>query len=364
MLICDKCANQIASDARFCPNCGDPVTEADLPAQVELSGGSVNIQVSFGYSSSPNYDTAVDLISGNPAYEIEGEGRKTRHSVLIGGVDVQLAIRLWDIVGGWKSSTMHINGEAASKSDLVYKGLGCYRSRQQSIQHDEYCYGEHVYEQNIWGCKRMGISIERLTSRWQQEYGRFGKDKKWHFDKAAIEADLRRKLHEHRFCPILRPDHVLGVLEALPGTVDPRTDTRWEYATERNWDGHKTVEKPVGVRLRRQGASEFAQHDLAVLEEEVAQREAEREAEIVASGDPYTITIGIDTGEREVRRIAPVKQPKAQQPGALPPVQNVNRTPRAQLAHQVSESTDSGVHSLFIALAVLVFLVMMVLLLS
>jgi hypothetical protein len=31
-IVCDKCKATIASSARFCPNCGDPVTDADRPA--------------------------------------------------------------------------------------------------------------------------------------------------------------------------------------------------------------------------------------------------------------------------------------------------------------------------------------------
>lgn len=41
-LVCDKCSSEIARSARFCANCGDPVTDADRPASAgDLSKESV-----------------------------------------------------------------------------------------------------------------------------------------------------------------------------------------------------------------------------------------------------------------------------------------------------------------------------------
>jgi hypothetical protein len=37
-LVCDKCSGAITADSRFCPHCGDPVTDADRPASIVPAG--------------------------------------------------------------------------------------------------------------------------------------------------------------------------------------------------------------------------------------------------------------------------------------------------------------------------------------
>ena len=56
MLTCDKCAGQINEDSGLCPHCGDPVTEADHPSAETVEKATAIVELSFGKSSSQNYD--------------------------------------------------------------------------------------------------------------------------------------------------------------------------------------------------------------------------------------------------------------------------------------------------------------------
>lgn len=247
-LICNKCETRIPQSANFCPSCGDPVTEADIATKAEKDDHVPIITISFGYSSSVNYETAVEIAKNVPSFTTDGEGKNASHELKLETYDVELAIKIWEIVGGWKSSNMDIDGEQVSKKDLVYGGLGCFQNQQDSPRPDQYCYGLREYEFNIWGCQRLGMPLLGWAS-WL-EHGEFDEKGIWHFDKKKIRRELEIKINENKYCPLLNPKEVFETLDRIPDTIDPKTDPNWEYVTQREYGEDFASYKEVAERIR------------------------------------------------------------------------------------------------------------------
>lgn len=255
MYICDKCGTKINQDAKFCPQCGDPVTEADKATTIKHKATIPQAVIVFGKSTSVNYQKAVSICKNLPSYEVTGEGKHTVHKVSIELTDIELIVNLFDLVGSWKTSQMLIDGEPATKKDLSYYGLGCYRNRQQSFHPEKYCYDLDGYRANIWGCHYLNMPVEEFSSGWS-EMGRFNADGEWIFDKQRIKTALMQAIKSAQPCPALDPERVMTMLSNLPSTVNPRTDPLWSY--KRNYqydeDGNEIVS---GVILNLDRAKEF-----------------------------------------------------------------------------------------------------------
>ena len=90
MLTCDKCAGQINEDSSLCPHCGDPVTEADHPSAEHVGKSVAIVELSFGKSSSQNYDQAVEICRNTPSYTESGESKQLRHTVRLPITEIEL----------------------------------------------------------------------------------------------------------------------------------------------------------------------------------------------------------------------------------------------------------------------------------
>lgn len=259
MLVCDKCKATIPSAAKFCAQCGDPVTEADVVVtQVATVEG--NAVISFGESSSVNYARAMDICKNIPTFETDQSGKKKQHKVTLSLTEVELITNVFDLVGSWKSSSMMINGRPASKKDLVYHGLGCYKSRQRAYQPQQYCFGEHEYEANIWGCKKLNMPMSQWGGGWL-DYGAFNKKGAWVFDKEKIRHHLNLAIADIDLCPVLDKEHIFKTLEALPAEINPETDPRWEYRTEYRQVGNDYKSVAVGIKPVRDTSNLFVLGD-------------------------------------------------------------------------------------------------------
>lgn len=248
MYICDKCKAQIMDGARFCPQCGDPVTEADKVVELELMDAIPSVELSFGYSSSPNYIKAIEIVKKLPVYESSGEGKGATHKINLPITEIELLINLFELVGSWKTSQMLINGQRATKANLVYHGAGCFRNRQKAYKRDQYCYGESSYEFNIWGCKKINLPIYEWGGGWLQ-YGAMDKKGAWHFDKKRIRHELELGIHENSLCPVLNKQRILKVLDMIPDAIDPKKDRNWEYVTDQKWDDNGNMtEIATGIK--------------------------------------------------------------------------------------------------------------------
>lgn len=247
MLVCGKCSAGINEGSKFCPQCGDPVTEEDRVTMPVTEGQVANVEISFGYSSSPNFNKAIEICQNLPSYTATGEGKHAQYKVSLPITEVELVITVFELVGSWKSSQMLINGHAATKKDLTYYGVGCYRNRQKAYKPDQYCFGEREYDANIWGCKRLGMPINEWGGGWL-DYGKFDRSGVWHFDKNRIKHELELLLKENELCPVLDRKRVLETLDNLPDSINPKKDTNWQYRTSYEEVNGEYKEVAVGVK--------------------------------------------------------------------------------------------------------------------
>lgn len=293
MLVCDKCSAGITEGSRFCPQCGDPVTEADKVSSPAHSSQIASVEISFGESSSSNFTKAVEICKNIPTYEVVGEDKNIQHKVRLPITEVELLITLYDLVGSWKSSQMLINGHTATKKNLTYHGVGCYMSRQKAFKREQYCFGEKDYEVNIWGCKKLNMPIYEWGGGWL-EFGNFDKSGVWFFDKKKIRHSLELAIKENELCPVLNKQRVIETLERLPDSINPKIDKNWEYITSyEEVDGdYKEVAtgiKPVIKKLNRYVMGEYSP------EWETAEANSERK------NDKNVIKIELDTGSANAR---------------------------------------------------------------
>ncbi len=248
MYICDKCGAHIDSGAKFCGQCGDPVTEADIPKKALSSNAIPLAVITFGYSSSANYPKAQKLCEHIPTYQVIGEGKQAEHQVTLEVTEIALIKKLYDLVGSWKSSQMLIGGKQCTKKDLTYYGLGCYQNRQQSSNPDNYCNEVTHWNDNIWGCLRMPtIDVEQLS--WNLSvYGNLNKKGQWVLDQKRLQQDLMSSIKENELCPRLDREHIMSVFQKLPDYIDPKTDKRWQYETRQRYSENGYFDEIVGIK--------------------------------------------------------------------------------------------------------------------
>lgn len=247
MLICDKCGAGINEGSKFCPQCGDSVTEADRVTIPMPESHVANVGITFGQSSSPNFTKAVEICKNIPSYSVSGEGKRVQHRISLPITEVDLIINLFELVGSWTSSQMLINGHAATKKDLTYYGVGCYRNRQKAYKPEQFCFGEKEYEANIWGCKKLNMPVNEWGGGWLY-YGQFDEAGIWHFDKDRIKHELELALKENELCPVLNRARILETLDKLPHTINPKTDKNWQYRTSYKEINGDYKEVAVGIK--------------------------------------------------------------------------------------------------------------------
>lgn len=247
MLECDKCKGIFSDEFKFCPHCGDPVTENDRPVSDVSSSNVSEAVLTFGYSKSASYQKAVDIVKKIPSYTETGEEKDITHSVKLPVTEIELLLNLYDIVGNWKSARLLINNIQRSKSDLVYYGLGCYQSRLKAYDQISYCFGDNQHEYNIWGCKRLAMPLSEWGGGWLS-MGIMDQNGIWHFDKDRLKHEIILKLHENELCPVLDRQRILDTLDKLPGSIDPRTNNKWEYITNYEMINGEYREVAVGIK--------------------------------------------------------------------------------------------------------------------
>lgn len=190
-----------------------------------------NISISFGKSTSTNYNKALFLAKNAPKYDEIGEGRQLTHQAIYTSYesDFNNFVALYEIVKGWKSTFFFLNGKYIDKKDISLL-VRCYGDKCRS-RNKNFCFGASEYTENPFGCHRL--MVHTYNNPWWS-FGTFDKKGIWHIDKAAI----KQRLEEHTFpycdiCPAFDMDKVYKELENLPDTINPKKEKRFERDGDR-----------------------------------------------------------------------------------------------------------------------------------
>lgn len=246
MILCDKCGAKIPDNAKFCAQCGDVVDEQDKQI-TSLETGTKEVKVVFGYSSSVNYEKAINIVKNIPSYQEIGDGKEKTHIIKVPTTEVELLLNIYDLVGSWKSSKMTVDGKTITKKNLVYGAMGCYKNWIEVQDKIKYCYGSRDWERNIWGCQKIGLPLYLYGGGWLS-YGKFDNKGVWFFDKERIYREIEEKINELSMCPILNKERIYRTIKLIPDSINPKLDANWEYDIKHiEEDGtYKTV--AIGVK--------------------------------------------------------------------------------------------------------------------
>lgn len=184
-----------------------------------------NISISFGKSTSSNYNRAVFLAKQAPLYDETGEGKEIAHQAIYSSSESDFLsfINLYELVGKWKSTFIFINGNLVNKKD-VGELKYCYGDRCRSGNKD-FCFGASEFTINPFGCHRLQVSLGNHP--WWT-FGEFDNNDIWHIDKKAILERFESQEKPYSdICPVFYKDRILAALEALPETIDIKKDKRF-----------------------------------------------------------------------------------------------------------------------------------------
>jgi hypothetical protein len=231
--LCPSCGDLLLSEAMDCPTCGFALDQTDREAH-ELTW---IIDIRFDYSSSKSkyYPKAVGLLERADTYATEGKERDAHHHARYQADNIEPAVELWDIVKGWTSSTLQIDGREATKKDLAYHGLGCFRKYLKADEGRRYCFGQNWHELNFVGCRRLNISaFDRgdtpndleLRPSWNN-LGNFDEEGVWQFDKERLHQRVDENVETNCHCPLLHASRVREALNRIPHHVDPEKSAEW-----------------------------------------------------------------------------------------------------------------------------------------
>lgn len=194
------------------------------------------IKITFQKSTSPNYNTAIRRAKQNAnSYREEGEGRGLTHIAEFELDKVNQAMKLYEIVGDWKSSDLYINNVISNQSNADLQTLkllqDCSKERSKSLLKEEYCQGlDEYFDGNhhlttvlfkrkitqYWGYNRPSKDI------WYQNGMVDMKTKIFTVDKPRIEKLLlaeaeQKKLH---LCPHFYESVIKKMIVDLPDQID------------------------------------------------------------------------------------------------------------------------------------------------
>ncbi|MBM3321700.1 MAG: hypothetical protein FJY73_13640 [Candidatus Eisenbacteria bacterium] len=223
---CSSCGNPLQGIESFCPRCGQALSGEKVGRRGDPEAPRW-LEIEFQKSHSPSYAAALELCRTNPSYRTEERDGLTIHRVGFRAADSSAFLRLANLVRGWKSFRLYVNGREESWRSFFYGGYYCYEDRQSSPNPNQYCFGESCEWFNWWGCHRLGFGFYNEDD-WMRS-GHMTEDEVFVLDKDRLRRLLLSRLRSHAFCPIINRKAILERIDLLPDRIDPRANPDWEY---------------------------------------------------------------------------------------------------------------------------------------
>lgn len=197
----------------------------DLPANPITSTGVGHksiifpdwyVSVSFAKSKSENYPMAVALAKSAPQYHEQEDNGRILHQAIYSSKPQEYLefIRLYELVGNWKSSFVFINGKMIDRK-IIAKLNYCYGDNCRS-GNPNFCFGASYMTENPFGCHRFQISA--CNHPWWSFYT-MQNNGKWILDKQSIKQQINSYTDIYNICPLFDYGYAIRVLDALPTVI-------------------------------------------------------------------------------------------------------------------------------------------------
>lgn len=176
------------------------------------------ISVSFGKSTSDNYQKAVILAKSAPHYYEQMDDGKILHQAIYSSQCNEYLnfVLLYELVKNWKSSFVMINGDLIDRK-IVGNLNYCYGDRCRSGNPD-FCYGASYMTENPFGCHRLQISA--CNNPWWSYYKHVGN--RWVLDKTSMLQRINSYANIYNVCPMFNYEKIISVLNQLPNSLSDK----------------------------------------------------------------------------------------------------------------------------------------------
>jgi hypothetical protein len=227
-LSCPNCRAECQANAKFCPECGNPLQAAPQTAgtRLQFDYPLTGVAVEFSETTVATFDAALRAAKAAPDFQEAERNRKRWYLAAWPSGTVADALGLVDLLRGMRNRRVYVNGEEHPWDD-VFRFLPCLAQRNSAYKPTEYCFGADERTPNLWGCKQL----EMDWVEWGEwfSYGKYESRDVFAFDKARIGHELNARLHPLRFCPHLRTDLIQAVATCLPDRVHVGQRTGWKH---------------------------------------------------------------------------------------------------------------------------------------
>lgn len=250
MGICYKCNKNILPDFKICPYCGADLNLNDVENVIEEVPAK-GITIEFAYSSSQNFEFALNSAKKFDSFNQFGEGKKAIFRVSISKEELNELSELLENLKGWRNRKVYIDGKK-EPWESIFNYTWCYNQRNKSYKPELYCFGyKNDYGISPWGCIQTRLFFNEYSDLFK--YGKWINEKgDWQFDKEEIKHHILNDLHQYKFCPALNLDFIDQVLNAFPDVVNPNTDKNWKFD-----ESYEEVEDCLKVKQTQFGEEEI-----------------------------------------------------------------------------------------------------------
>lgn len=231
---CPKCSTDADSKAKFCPNCGAPLSNsAEEPLKTDFEIPLSGHAIEFSESTAANFPKALELAKKAPKFETCVRGKKTWYLAHWPEQSFVEVAQLADLLSGIRNRRYYDNGSEVPW-DEVFAFVWCAEQRGAAYKPVEYCFGKDENQINPWGCKQVRFEWTEWA-RWFS-YGQFKKTGllkstyTWVFDKERIRHEVMTNLHHYQRCPHLRIHLVDAVLKSIPDEIEISSSAGWKYS--------------------------------------------------------------------------------------------------------------------------------------
>lgn len=237
--ICANCNSNIDLTARFCPECGAPVSDVTIEPSINLSYEipSIGITIEFAESTSAGFTDAVSEQRNAPINQVCVKGKKNWYLANWPEKNFIKPLELIDSLKGMRNRKVYVDG-AEQKWDDIWGFIWCAEQRNSAYKPIEYCFGLDENRFNIWGCKQSRMD----WSDWSNwfTYGNFEKvgllknQVIFRFNKEKIKHELSTNLFKCKYCPHIKFDFIERALDKFPSEIVINDKSDWKYKRDYN----------------------------------------------------------------------------------------------------------------------------------